>query len=131
MIPPAVAAVAVAVGRTLGTRTTAGGESLRAAAGNHVRLPRSPSHTVRLTSPTRPLAGPASGTSSAHQHHTAAKAPETLTKKQRQNAARREAQKAAKHDAEAERQALLAKHKRELERTRMSASVENGHLVWQ
>lgn len=47
-------------------------------------------------------------------------APETLTKKQRQNAAKREAQKTQKEDAEAERQAALAKHKRDLERARMA-----------
>ena len=77
---------------------------------------------------------------------TTQKAPETLTKKQRQHAARREAQKAAKADAEAERLATLAKHKRELERTRMAEQAkssktpsggmsayvdENGKLVWQ
>lgn len=76
------------------------------------------------------------------------KAPETLTKKQRQNAARKEAERAAKVQAEAERQAALAKHKRELERIRMaeqfnaskgkkpsggmSAAVdEKGKLVWE
>ncbi|OSD05257.1 hypothetical protein PYCCODRAFT_1432425 [Trametes coccinea BRFM310] len=75
------------------------------------------------------------------------KAPETLTKKQRQHAARREAEKAAKAQAEAERLATLAKHKRELEKARiaeqskaakkqvsggMSAYVdESGKLVWQ
>ncbi|KAF9777289.1 hypothetical protein BJ322DRAFT_1188085, partial [Thelephora terrestris] len=65
-----------------------------------------------------------------------------MTKKQRQNAAKREAQKAAKAEAEAQRQVNLAKHKRELEKTRIaeqyskkgggsSASVDNkGHLVW-
>ena len=77
------------------------------------------------------------------------KAPESLTKKQRQHAAKREAEKAAKAEAEQERLATLARHKRELERTRiaehyassgsgknkkvsggMSASVEDGKLVW-
>ncbi|RPD58896.1 hypothetical protein L226DRAFT_553825 [Lentinus tigrinus ALCF2SS1-7] len=83
----------------------------------------------------------------SQQTPTAQKAPETLTKKQRQHAAKREAQKAAKADAEAERLATLAQHKRELERARMveqaksskkttgggmSAYVdENGKLVWQ
>ncbi|KAI0369822.1 hypothetical protein BV20DRAFT_967507 [Pilatotrama ljubarskyi] len=78
---------------------------------------------------------------------TPLKAPETLTKKQRQHAAKREAEKAAKAQAEAERLATLAKHKREVERARiaeqakaskkqasggMSAYVdENGKLVWQ
>ena len=65
-----------------------------------------------------------------------------MTKKQRQNAAKREAQKATKAAAEAQRLATLAKHKRELEKERIaeqyskkgggsSASVDNqGHLVW-
>jgi len=68
------------------------------------------------------------------------------TKKQRQNAAKREAQKVAKAEAEAERLATLARHKRELEKTRIAeqyaqksgkkssnatASVDDrGHLVW-
>jgi len=47
------------------------------------------------------------------------KAPETLTKRQRQNAQRRENEKAAKAEAEKERLAKLAKHKRELEKTKM------------
>jgi hypothetical protein len=75
------------------------------------------------------------------------KAPETLTKRQRQNASKREAQKAAKADAEAERLATLSKHNKELEKAKMaeqfsgkgkgktsggmSASVDdNGKLVW-
>lgn len=69
------------------------------------------------------------------------------TKKQRQNAARRDAQKAARAEAEAERLASLARHKRELERAKIAeqysskgkggktpdskASVDaNGKLVW-
>ncbi|GBE86279.1 hypothetical protein SCP_0901580 [Sparassis crispa] len=83
------------------------------------------------------------GTSQQLPPHTAL---ETMTKKQRQNAARREAQKSAKVDAEEERQARLALHKRELERAKiaeqysnsgkttsggMTAFVdENGKLVW-
>ena len=72
-------------------------------------------------------------------------APETLTKKQRQNLAKREAQKAAKVDAENERLATLAAHKRELERKRIAeqyahskkpgggqkAAVSGGHLVFE
>lgn len=78
----------------------------------------------------------------------AERAPEALNKKQRQNAQKREAQKAAKAAAEADRLATLAKHKRELERTRMieqaqsnkkgkvsggmrSVVDENGKLVWE
>lgn len=82
---------------------------------------------------------------SSEQQAQAQRAPESLTKKQRQNAAKHEAQKSAKAEAEAERLATLAKHKRELERAKMleqssktakvgggmSASVnEKGHLVW-
>ncbi|KAH9951179.1 hypothetical protein B0H21DRAFT_719954 [Amylocystis lapponica] len=48
-------------------------------------------------------------------------APETLTKRQRQNAAKREAQKAVKGDAEADRLARLAQHHRELEREKIAA----------
>lgn len=72
----------------------------------------------------------------------------TETKRQRQNAAKREAQKTAKADAETERLATLARHKRELEKARIeeqyaqkpgkkspsggaTASVDDrGHLVW-
>lgn len=53
-------------------------------------------------------------------------APETLTKKQRQNLAKREAQKAAKEEAEAQRQATLAKHKRDLEKVRMVEQYSQG-----
>jgi len=77
----------------------------------------------------------------------AQKAPETLTKRQRQNASRRDAQKTHKADAEAERLATLAKHQRELEKSRMEeylsttgkkvsggmkAAVDSsGKLVWE
>ncbi|KAF5361868.1 hypothetical protein D9756_002847 [Leucocoprinus leucothites] len=74
--------------------------------------------------------------------------PSAMTKKQRQNAKKREAQKAASAAAEAERVVTLAKHKRELERIRimeqsrsskkgkasggMSSVVDNrGKLVWE
>jgi len=50
----------------------------------------------------------------------ASSAAEPSTKRQRQNAARREGLKLAKQEAEAERLAVLAQHKRELERTRMA-----------
>ena len=65
-----------------------------------------------------------------------------MTKMQRQNAAKREAQKAAKAEAEAQRLATLAKHKRDLEKEKIteqyskksggsSASIDGkGHLVW-
>ncbi|KAJ1306537.1 hypothetical protein OPQ81_007538 [Rhizoctonia solani] len=75
--------------------------------------------------------------------------PSAMTKKQRQNAAKRDATKAAKADAEDERLAKLAAHKRVLERERiaeayakpaagkgkasggMTASVnDKGSLVW-
>lgn len=82
-----------------------------------------------------PSTGPAASAATASPTHThTAKAPESLTKKQRQNAAKRDVKKAAKAEAESQRQELLAKHKRELERARTTsgarASVENGHLVW-
>ncbi|KAI0339514.1 hypothetical protein BDW22DRAFT_602005 [Trametopsis cervina] len=72
-------------------------------------------------------------------------APESLTKKQRQNLLKRESAKASKAEAEGERLATLAKHKQQLERLRiaeqsaskkkqgsgMAASMdEKGHLVW-
>jgi hypothetical protein len=74
--------------------------------------------------------------------------PAEQTKRQRQNATKREAQKAAKASAEADRLETLAKHKRELERAKMmeqfasgkggktsggmKASVDaNGKLVWE
>jgi len=84
--------------------------------------------------------------SSQSQSH---KAPETLTKRQRQNAQKRDAQKALKAESEAERLATLSKHKRELERSKMieqfsqkgkgkstgggmKATVdEHGKLVWE
>lgn len=76
------------------------------------------------------------------------RAPESLTKKQRQNANKRETQKAEKQAAEAQRLATLAKHTRELERSKMveqyskggvkttsggmKASIdEHGKLVWE
>ncbi|KAG6900038.1 hypothetical protein C0993_003830 [Termitomyces sp. T159_Od127] len=52
------------------------------------------------------------------------KAPETLTKRQRQNAARRETQKAAKEEAEQERRVTLARHQRELENERMKEQTK-------
>ncbi|KAJ4486375.1 hypothetical protein J3R30DRAFT_3446235 [Lentinula aciculospora] len=75
-------------------------------------------------------------------------APETMTKRQRQNAAKREAEKSAKAEVERERLAALARHKRELERAEMDAQFgksvgknatsggmkatvdEKGKLVW-
>ncbi|KAJ3838547.1 hypothetical protein EV361DRAFT_897090 [Lentinula raphanica] len=53
-------------------------------------------------------------------------APETMTKRQRQNAARRDAEKSAKAAAEQERLATLARHKRELERAKMDAQFGKG-----
>lgn len=48
------------------------------------------------------------------------KAPETLTKRQRQHAAKKEMEKALKVEAEVDRQARLARHKRDQERERIS-----------
>ncbi|THH28838.1 hypothetical protein EUX98_g5356 [Antrodiella citrinella] len=100
-----------------------------------------------VTKTSKARAKPTRTASSEQQAQTRSSAPESLSKKQRQNAAKNEAKKSAKADAEAERLALLAKHKRELERTRMleqsasskaskvgggmNASInESGHLVW-
>ncbi|KAJ3851715.1 hypothetical protein EV368DRAFT_74451 [Lentinula lateritia] len=55
-----------------------------------------------------------------------ATAPETMNKRQRQNAARREADKFAKADAERERIAALARHQRELDSARMEAQYGKG-----
>ncbi|KAF8624206.1 hypothetical protein AX17_007194 [Amanita inopinata Kibby_2008] len=90
--------------------------------------------------------GTAAATTSKPQSE---KAPETLTKRQRQNAKKREAAKSAKADTEGQRLATLAKHKQQLEKTKMieqlagkgggksasggmKASVDdNGKLVWE
>ncbi|KAG8933680.1 hypothetical protein FRC03_011326 [Tulasnella sp. 419] len=72
---------------------------------------------------------------------------ESLTKQQRRNAAKREANKAVKAAAEEDRLARLAQHKRELEKIKieeqykksqknalsggMNSSVQNGQLVWE
>ena len=74
-------------------------------------------------------------------------APETLTKRQRQNANRYDAIKAEKDAQERDRLDRLADHKRELERVRISeqhakggkkvlsggmqAVVEDGKLIWE
>lgn len=74
-------------------------------------------------------------------------AQEPATKRQRQNADKRDAAKAEKDAQEKERLERLARHKRELERSRiaeqyssssskknvsggMKASVDGGKLVW-
>ena len=70
-----------------------------------------------------------------------------MTKRQRQNAQRRMNEKAGKAEAESQRLAVLANHKRELERIRMQQSNkssaksssggmkaivdERGKLVWE
>lgn len=92
---------------------------------------------------------PSTSSSQPHANTNAAqKAPETLTKRQRQNLQKREKEKAAKIDAEAERLTALAKHKREAEKAKimeqdgktsgktasggMNASMdERGKLVWE
>lgn len=88
----------------------------------------------------------ASSLTSSSQAH---RASETITKRQRQNGQRRVREKAEKAAAEEQRQAALAKHKRELDTARileqysgksggksfsggMKASVdERGKLVWE
>ncbi|KIK67889.1 hypothetical protein GYMLUDRAFT_36688 [Collybiopsis luxurians FD-317 M1] len=62
------------------------------------------------------------GTSTART----ASAPETLTKRQRQNAARREAEKSAKAEAERQREAALAQHRRQQESARIEAQYAKG-----
>ena len=72
-----------------------------------------------------------------------------MTKRQRQNAQKRENEKAAKAEAESHRQSTLANHKRELEKIRMLEQFggksggkspsggmkaivdERGKLVWE
>ncbi len=88
-----------------------------------------------------------SGSNSSSATPRVSAAPETMTKKQRQNAAKRDMAKADKDAAEAQRLQLLNKHKRELERAKMDeqwkstgkgtlsgglqASVnEKGSLIW-
>ena len=53
------------------------------------------------------------------------KAPETLTKKERQRVAKRAAEKAGREDAEAARLLVLAKHKRDLERERIAEQLSH------
>jgi len=88
-------------------------------------------------------------TLTSSSHHQTQKASETMTKRQRQNAQKRENEKAAKAEAESQRLAVLANHKRELERIRMLEQFsdksggksssggmkaivdERGKLVWE
>lgn len=88
-------------------------------------------------------------TFTSSSHHQTQKASETMTKRQRQNAQKRENEKAAKAEAESQRLAVLANHKRELERIRMLEQYsdksggkspsggmkaivdERGKLVWE
>ncbi|KAG5219593.1 Zinc-finger double-stranded RNA-binding [Salix suchowensis] len=65
----------------------------------------------------------AAGEAATVHQSVSQKAPESLTKRQRQNASRREAEKAAQAEAEADRLARLAKHKSELERTRVKEQL--------
>ena len=67
-----------------------------------------------------------SASSLNHHHRSQTTAPETLTKRQRQNAAKRDAQKADKEAAEAERLARLAKHKRELEKVKIDEQYKGS-----
>lgn len=107
---------------------------------------RKPVLSFPLLGVLRPL-GPTQTPTTATPPHPSA-APEAMTKKQRQNARKRELAKAVKADAEAARLEGLAKHKRELERLRiieqsrqgggkqtsggMHATVDDGgKLVWE
>lgn len=115
-----------------------GGSQLRVHVPERVRCLYPATQCIHLPQ----ASGPAKAASSSQSTQSA---PETLTKKQRQNLAKREAQKAAKAQEESERLAKLASHKRELEKSRiveqykntkktgggMSASMnEKGQLVW-
>lgn len=60
-----------------------------------------------------------SSTFTTSSHHQTQKASETMTKRQRQNAQKRDDLKAAKAAAESHRLAVLTNHKQELERIRM------------
>lgn len=98
--------------------------------------------------PTINKLGPPQTSTTTASTSQAVEAPETMTKKQRQNARKRELAKTVKADAEAVRLEGLAKHKRELERLRiieqsrqgggkrpsggMQATVDDrGKLVWE
>lgn len=62
----------------------------------------------------------------ASQSNSASQSSAEQSKRQRQNAVKRDAQKANKAAAEAERLATLARHKRELERTKMLEQYAGG-----
>lgn len=72
-----------------------------------------------------PLERLPSGTA-ATPAHKATKAPESLTKKQRQNKQRHEDAKAARDAGEAERLAALDRHKRQLENEKINAQFTAG-----
>jgi len=55
-----------------------------------------------------------------------ARAPESLTKKQRQNKAKREVEKEAKENSELQRQETFTRHKKELEHTRIEEAYKKG-----
>jgi len=54
------------------------------------------------------------------------RAPEVMNKKQRQNKARRDAEKAARNEGEQERLERYSQHKKELERTRIDEMYQKG-----
>lgn len=109
--------------------------------------------TIRVAS----ASGPATSTSASYAAPRSIPGMIEPTKKQRQNAARAAAEKAAKDAAEQDRLQRLAAHKRTLERERigaqakerernkpkipltnrqnlsggMQAKVENGALIWE
>ncbi|KII87029.1 hypothetical protein PLICRDRAFT_55089 [Plicaturopsis crispa FD-325 SS-3] len=74
----------------------------------------------------RKLNAPTTGAQTASPAKAASSSTETLTKRQRQNAAKRDAARSAKAEADAVQAALLAQHKRELERERMKAQQSGG-----
>lgn len=109
-------------------------------------IPRLTSSSDRVPGPDRT---PLSSSQLSETQPQGQKSVETPTKRQRQNARKREEQKAGKADAEAERLAVLAKHKKALEKERMAeqyktpgsgkapsggmkATVDDrGKLVWE
>lgn len=70
--------------------------------------------------------GPAREVNNASSTTTASNVVGSQTKKQRQNEKKRESQKAAKAAAETDRLATLAKHKRDLEKTRIIEQSRSG-----
>ncbi|KDN45906.1 hypothetical protein K437DRAFT_256427 [Tilletiaria anomala UBC 951] len=121
--------------------------------GNTAKVLSIPATSSSSSSASRPTSSTSNSRAGAGAASNASSGSSAMSKKQRQNAARREAQKAAKADVEAARLQALAQHKRQLEAERIKdffskgagvgrggagsasggqkASVnQQGHLVW-